>query len=95
MHLESVRREQGADENLTDLVNISLGCAKQNDSSHWTFRAQFAEFRINHGHRCAHRLGRGHHVGKEHLTSCKLLTDIVHAGEVSLVDGVDGSETIG
>ncbi len=90
VHAEAVRRQQRSDQNLANFVDVALGRAQHHDASHGPFRAEFPQFRIEHGHRRAHRLGGGHHVRQIHLARGELFADVVHARDVAVVDGVDG-----
>ena len=91
MDLKSMSRQERADENLADLVDVPLRGSQHDDSGPGTVAAELLEFRIEHGHGGAHGFSGGHHVGEEHLSASELLADIVHAGDVSVVNGVEGA----
>src|SRR5438309_4809415 len=90
MNLKPMSDQQGADQNLADLVNVPLCGSQHNDSGPGTVAPQLLEFRVEHRHGGSHSFSRGHHVGEKHLSASELLTDIVHAGNVSVVNRVEG-----
>jgi hypothetical protein len=94
VHPETIRSQHGSHENLANLVDIALGRPEHDNTRHGTFGAEFAQFRVEHGHGGAHCLRRGHHVGKKHLPPGELLAHIVHSGNVAVVNGVAGRHAV-
>src|ERR1035437_3783045 len=95
VYAEAMCREQRSDEDLANLMDVSLSRAQDDYAGHGTFRAQSFQLGFKYGHGGAHGLRGGHHVGEIHLAFGELLAHVMHAGDVSLVDGVDGGDAGG